>query len=67
MSEYNPNRCPNTERCPLYARFVLGSTLRFWKERYCEAAAHDSCERLKRSSLGQVVPDTLLPDGASLS
>ncbi len=58
--------CPNQRTCPLFPLFKVDSLLAVWKTYFCESS-FEQCERFKRSSTGQSVPDTLLPNGNSLS
>jgi hypothetical protein len=57
--------CSHVPTCRLYPVFRVQSALRVWQMSYCEGD-HSRCERFKRSSLGEDVPDNLLPNGKLL-
>jgi hypothetical protein len=54
--------CPNMSKCSLFPRFSLESALKIWQSYYCNRN-FATCERFKKLSAGQTVPDNLLPDG----
>lgn len=59
-------RCPHHQGCALFPMFTRDAFLKIWQSTYCESD-FARCERYKRSAQGEVVPDTLLPNGKSLS
>ena len=54
--------CPNMNKCALFPRFSLETALKIWQSYYC-SRNFTACERYKKLSAGQTVPDNLLPDG----
>lgn len=57
--------CPHIDGCQMYRLFTLSGTLGAWKINYC-TADFARCERHKRASSGQSVPDNLMPNGVLL-
>jgi len=56
--------CPHAKGCELYPRFSLKGALRIWQQRYCNhPTRYAKCERYIRSTNGEKVPATLLPNG----
>lgn len=58
--------CSHVESCELFVQFALNPALDVWKMHYCEGN-YQECVRFKKSSAGQPVPLTLLPNGKPLS
>jgi hypothetical protein len=55
--------CPHTGGCPLFP--LLNTSLRDWRNYYCDSEdGWRGCARYKLSTTGQLVPITLLPNGA---
>jgi hypothetical protein len=54
--------CSHTTNCQLYAQFAADSSLKLWKQHYCEGI-FDQCARYQLSLEGKPVPLTLLPNG----
>lgn len=57
--------CSHIKTCVLFPQFSLHANLRIWQSRYCEGE-FTKCERFQRSSRGEPVAITLLPNGTSL-
>lgn len=57
--------CPHTTGCRLYPLFRMQAMLRIWQDRYCEGE-YTQCERFKRATGKEAVPDNLLPNGKLL-
>jgi hypothetical protein len=57
--------CKLVARCRLHQKFVLESTLHFWRAQWCERDYHQ-CARLRRHEAGADVPDAMLPSGEML-
>lgn len=58
--------CPNMNKCALFPRFNVEAALKIWQSYYCHRN-FSACERYKKLSSGQTVPDGLLPDGRFMS
>lgn len=55
--------CSHASTCPLFP--LLNASLRGWRESYCDSEARwRECTRYKLASRGQLVPISLLPNGA---
>jgi hypothetical protein len=61
-----PHACPNSGSCPLFPLFSRPGFLRVWQIHYCEAD-YSKCERFKLGREGKPVPQTMLPNGQSLT
>lgn len=56
--------CSHTGECPLFP--LLNASLRDWRDYYCDSEdGWRGCARYKLSTRGQLVPITLLPNGAN--
>lgn len=56
--------CPHSGGCPLFP--LLNASLRAWRDYYCDSANEwRDCARYRLSTTGQLVPITLLPNGAN--
>lgn len=58
--------CSHVESCELFVQFALNPALDVWKTYYCHGNFQE-CVRFVRSSSGQPIPLTLLPNGKALS
>lgn len=58
--------CPHTATCALFPLFSRPGFLRVWQIHYCEAD-YRRCERFKLTQEGKAVPQTMLPNGQSLT
>jgi len=66
MAPSAPSQCPHRHTCELYGRFVSQIVLQIWKIKYCEGPRYDTCVRYQKTSKGERVPLTLLPNGEML-
>ena len=57
--------CPHANSCPLFPKLV--ASLSFWRQEYCDNEKHKSCARFQKSTAGEAVPITLLPNGKDLA
>lgn len=55
--------CQYKPKCPMFARFSLDATKRFYAMQYCQAD-YQKCARYKLRVNGVPVPEGLLPDGS---
>lgn len=58
--------CPNMNKCALFPRFSVEAALKIWQSYYCNRN-FSTCERYKKLTAGQTVPDNLLPDGRTMN
>jgi len=57
--------CTHSNQCDLYVQFAAEPALALWKERYCNGR-YNECARFQCAARNQIVPMTLLPNGAQL-
>lgn len=57
--------CERVASCPLFAQFMVKSSLAVWKTYYCEGT-FSRCERWKMAQAGKAIPANLLPNGRML-
>jgi hypothetical protein len=57
--------CPNKKDCALFPMFSQASFLSIWQTTYCDGD-YERCARYRGSRAGDVIPDTLLPNGKQL-
>jgi hypothetical protein len=58
--------CPQKRRCALFPMFKQQAFLQVWQSTYCDGS-YEQCARFKGASCGEVIADTLLPNGKHLS
>jgi hypothetical protein len=58
--------CEYLEGCPVFARFRVEGAKNFWIRLYCQGLKQEECERRKLANVGELVPETLLPNGKHL-
>jgi len=66
MTEQTESGCPRISGCPMFPMFKSKSFLESLIAMYCEAD-FSRCARFQKSSAGEKVPPTLLPNGRDLS
>jgi hypothetical protein len=57
--------CPNLDGCPLHPHFTMRSSLRIWKDFFCNTN-YQACVRYQAAQKGERVPPNLLPNGKLL-
>lgn len=60
--------CSHIKTCPLFSIFNLKASLNFWKNNFCETEdQYQTCARYEKTTRGEQIPITLLPNGEDLS
>ena len=60
-----PGACSHVQSCPLFPKFHMASSLRYWVEAYCFTEFR-TCKRYESMSTGKPPSPTLLPNGKDL-
>jgi len=57
--------CPSLAGCALHPHFTMKSSLRIWKDFFCNTN-HQTCLRFQAMQKGESVPPNMLPNGKIL-